>query len=148
MQALKRRHPDAEFRGIGGPRMLAEGMQSLYPLETLSVMGLVEVLKHLPGLIKVRRHLRRDALAWQPDVMIGIDAPDFNLGLERQLRAESSWTARDAERLRLQDPLVHVCLYFIAPHRLKHIDIAFMRALLLPRGCEPARREGCATHVS
>lgn len=48
---------------------------------------------------------------------------------ERQLRAESSWTARDAERLRLQDPLVHVCLYFIAPHRLKHIDIAFMRAL-------------------
>lgn len=87
MQALKRRHPDAEFRGIGGPRMLAEGMQSLYPLETLSVMGLVEVLKHLPGLIKVRRHLRRDALAWRPDVMIGIDAPDFNLGLERQLRA-------------------------------------------------------------
>ena len=48
---------------------------------------------------------------------------------ERQLRAESSWSPRDAERLRLQDPLVHVCLYFIAPHRLKHIDIAFMRAL-------------------
>ena len=48
---------------------------------------------------------------------------------ERQLRAESSWTPRDAERLRLQDPLVHACLYFIAPHRLKHIDIAFMRAL-------------------
>ncbi|WP_280567158.1 lipid-A-disaccharide synthase [Chromohalobacter sp. 296-RDG] len=86
MQALKRRYPDAEFRGIGGPRMLAEGLHSLYPLETLSVMGLVEVLKHLPGLIKVRRHLRRDALAWQPDAMIGIDAPDFNLGLERQLR--------------------------------------------------------------
>ncbi|MCK0745401.1 lipid-A-disaccharide synthase [Chromohalobacter nigrandesensis] len=86
MQALKRRHPDAEFRGIGGPRMLAEGLHSLYPLETLSVMGLVEVLKHLPGLIKVRRHLRRDALAWEPDAMIGIDAPDFNLGLERQLR--------------------------------------------------------------
>ena len=48
---------------------------------------------------------------------------------ERQLRAESSWSPRDAERLRLQDPLVHVCLYFIAPHRLKHMDIAFMRAL-------------------
>jgi septin family protein len=48
---------------------------------------------------------------------------------ERQLHAESSFSARDAERLRLQDPLVHVCLYFIAPHRLKHIDIAFMRAL-------------------
>jgi len=48
---------------------------------------------------------------------------------ERQLRAESSWSPRDAERLRLQDPLVHACLYFIAPHRLKHMDIAFMRAL-------------------
>ncbi|WP_280540971.1 lipid-A-disaccharide synthase [Chromohalobacter sp. 11-W] len=93
MQALKRRYPDAEFRGIGGPRMLAEGLHSLYPLETLSVMGLVEVLKHLPGLIKVRRHLRRDALAWQPDAMIGIDAPDFNLGLERQLRVTGIPTA-------------------------------------------------------
>ncbi|MCK2041157.1 lipid-A-disaccharide synthase [Chromohalobacter salexigens] len=93
MQALKRRHPDAEFRGIGGPRMLAEGLHSLYPLETLSVMGLVEVLKHLPGLLKVRRHLRRDALAWQPDAMIGIDAPDFNLGLERQLRVTGIPTA-------------------------------------------------------
>lgn len=86
MRALKARHADVAFRGIGGPRMIAEGLESLYPLETLSVMGLVEVLKHLPGLIKVRRHLRRDALDWQPDVMLGIDAPDFNLGLERKLR--------------------------------------------------------------
>ncbi|MBZ9567451.1 lipid-A-disaccharide synthase [Modicisalibacter tunisiensis] len=86
MRALKARHPEAEFRGIGGPRMIAEGLESLYPLETLSVMGLVEVLRHLPGLVKARRHLRHDALAWRPDVMVGIDAPDFNLGLERQLR--------------------------------------------------------------
>lgn len=86
MQALRRRRPDVEFRGIGGPRMQAQGLASLYPLETLSVMGLFEVLKHLPGLIKVRRHLERDALAWRPDVMIGIDAPDFNLGLELKLR--------------------------------------------------------------
>ncbi|MHB0776796.1 lipid-A-disaccharide synthase [Halomonas sp. WWR20] len=88
MRALKSRHPHVEFRGIGGPRMLAEGFDSLYPLETLSVMGLVEVVKHLSALVKVRRHLRRDALAWQPDVMVGIDAPDFNLGLEKQLRAQ------------------------------------------------------------
>ncbi|MBZ9558121.1 MULTISPECIES: lipid-A-disaccharide synthase [unclassified Modicisalibacter] len=86
MRSLRARHPDVEFRGIGGPRMIAAGLESLYPLETLSVMGLVEVLKHLPGLVKVRLHLKRDALAWRPDVMIGIDAPDFNLGLERQLR--------------------------------------------------------------
>ncbi|TDX27826.1 lipid-A-disaccharide synthase [Modicisalibacter xianhensis] len=93
MRALKARHPDIEFRGIGGPRMIAEGFDSLYPLETLSVMGLVEVVKHLPGLIRVRRHLRRDALAWQPDVMVGIDAPDFTLGLERQLRDSGIPTA-------------------------------------------------------
>lgn len=93
MRAITARHPDAEFRGIGGPRMAAEGMNSLYPLETLSVMGLVEVIRHLPRLIGVRRHLRRDALAWRPDIMVGIDAPDFNLGLERQLREAGITTA-------------------------------------------------------
>ncbi|EWH02107.1 lipid-A-disaccharide synthase [Halomonas sp. BC04] len=93
MRALKARHPDVEFRGIGGPGMIGEGMESRFPLETLSVMGLVEVIKHLPELIRVRRHLRADALAWQPDIMIGIDAPDFNLGLERQLRQAGITTA-------------------------------------------------------
>ena len=93
MRALKARHPDVEFRGIGGPRMLREGIDSRFPLETLSVMGLVEVLKHLPGLIRVRRALKADALAWRPDIMVGIDAPDFNLGLERQLREAGLTTA-------------------------------------------------------
>ncbi|WP_231566405.1 lipid-A-disaccharide synthase [Litchfieldella xinjiangensis] len=93
LRALKERFGEIEVRGIGGPRMIAEGMTSRYPLETLSVMGLVEVLKHLPGLMRVRRELRRDALAWQPDIMLGIDAPDFNLGLERQLRAAGITTA-------------------------------------------------------
>jgi len=93
MRALKARHPGVEFRGIGGPRMIAEGIESRYPLETLSVMGLVEVLKHLPGLVRVRRALKRDALAWRPDIMVGIDAPDFNLGLERQLREAGITTA-------------------------------------------------------
>ncbi|HSH48581.1 MAG TPA: lipid-A-disaccharide synthase [Halomonas sp.] len=93
MRAIAARHPEAEFRGIGGPRMAAEGMHSLYPLETLAVMGLVEVVRHLPRLLGVRRHLRRDALAWRPDIMVGIDAPDFNLGLERQLRGAGITTA-------------------------------------------------------
>ena len=93
MRALKTRHPRVAFRGIGGPRMIAEGLDSRFPLETLSVMGLIEVLRHLPRLVGVRRELRRDALAWQPDVMIGIDAPDFNLGLERQLREAGLTTA-------------------------------------------------------
>ena len=93
MRALKARHPEVAFRGLGGPRMIAEGLESLYPLETLSVMGLVEVIKHLPELIRVRRTLRRDALDWEPDIMVGIDAPDFNLGLERQLRESGITTA-------------------------------------------------------
>ena len=93
MRELKARHPGVEFRGIGGPRMQAEGMESRFPLETLSVMGLVEVLKHLPELIRVRRTLKTEALAWQPDIMLGIDAPDFNLGLERQLREAGVTTA-------------------------------------------------------
>ena len=93
MRALKTRHPSVEFRGIGGPRMLAEGMHSCFALETLSIMGLVEVVKHLPELLRVRRALKADALAWQPDVMLGIDAPDFNLGLERALRRAGITTA-------------------------------------------------------
>lgn len=87
MQELSRRRPDAVFEGIGGPAMLAEGFHSLYPLETLSVMGLVEVVRHLPRLVGIRRALRDRYLAARPDVFIGIDAPDFNVGLERQLRA-------------------------------------------------------------
>lgn len=93
MRELNERHPDVEFRGIGGPRMQAQGLDSRFPLETLSVMGLVEVIKHLPELIRVRRTLRQEAEAWQPDIMIGIDAPDFNIGLEKQLREVGIKTA-------------------------------------------------------
>lgn len=93
MRELKARYSGVEFRGIGGPRMQSEGMESRFPLETLAVMGLVEVLKHLPELIRVRRTLKAEALAWQPDIMLGIDAPDFNLGLERQLREAGITTA-------------------------------------------------------
>lgn len=93
MRELNARHPGVEFRGIGGPRMEAQGLSSRFPLETLSVMGLVEVIKHLPELIRVRRTLREEAEAWQPDIMIGIDAPDFNIGLEKQLRESGIKTA-------------------------------------------------------
>lgn len=82
---LKALYPDAQFRGMGGELMQQAGLTSLYPLETLSIMGLLEILKHLPKLIKVRKHLFQDALDWGADVMIGIDSPDFNLGLEKKL---------------------------------------------------------------
>ncbi|TNC82892.1 MAG: lipid-A-disaccharide synthase [Oleiphilus sp.] len=86
IQALKKRYPNADFEGIGGPLMQAEGFRSHVPMERLSVMGLIEVLGRIFELIGIRRRLREHFLRERPDVFIGIDAPDFNLGLEAQLR--------------------------------------------------------------
>jgi len=86
IKSLKNRHPDAKFIGIGGPLMIAEGFNSLYDMQKLSIMGLVEVLKHLPELLKLRRELLVKLLKNNPVVFIGIDAPDFNLGLEKKLK--------------------------------------------------------------
>lgn len=86
MQALKACHPDVRFVGVGGPRMQAEGLDSYFPMERLAVMGLVEVLGRLPELLKRRRRLIRTLIAERPDVFVGIDAPDFNLGVELKLR--------------------------------------------------------------
>ncbi len=72
--------------GVAGPRMMAAGCETLFPLERLSVMGLTEVLGHLPELFGLRRELIDCFLKHRPDVFIGVDAPDFNLGLERRLR--------------------------------------------------------------
>lgn len=88
MKSLKKRYPNARFEGIGGPLMLAEGFNSFYPMERLSVMGLVEVLGRIFELIGIRRHLFRHFKSSKPDVFIGIDAPDFNLGLEERLRSQ------------------------------------------------------------
>ena len=66
--------------------MRAAGMETWHDCSELAVMGLAEVLRHLPRLLRLRRELRRRLLAWKPDVFIGIDAPDFNLGLERSLK--------------------------------------------------------------
>lgn len=87
LPALQRHFPQARFEGIGGPRMQAAGLESLFPLEKLSVMGLVEVLKHLPELLSIRRALVRRWLAAPPDLYLGIDAPDFTLPLAKRLRA-------------------------------------------------------------
>ncbi|WP_287028974.1 lipid-A-disaccharide synthase [Pseudomonas sp. UBA6310] len=86
MQALKVRHPQVEFIGVGGPRMIAEGLNSYFPMERLAVMGLVEVLGRLAELLARRRRLVATLIEQRPDVVIGIDAPDFNLGLELRLR--------------------------------------------------------------
>ena len=84
--ALKSRIPNVRFVGIGGPKMIAAGVQSLFPIDALSVRGIVEVLFHLLRILKIRRSLLRYFLVERPKVFIGVDAPDFNLGLEYQLK--------------------------------------------------------------
>jgi len=79
--------PDAVFEGVAGPQMLAAGCEHWADAEELAVMGVVEPLKHLPRLLRLRRSLIRRWQASPPDVFVGIDAPDFNLGLEAALRA-------------------------------------------------------------
>jgi len=87
IEAVRSRWPAARFVGIGGPKMLTAGMHSLYPQEMLAVRGYVEVLRRLPALLGIRRQLGRYFLRHRPDVFVGVDAPDFNLALERRLRA-------------------------------------------------------------
>lgn len=86
IEALRRRFPGAQFAGIGGDAMRTAGMDVWFDASELAVMGLAEVLAHLPRLLRLRRSLRERVLAWKPDVFVGIDAPDFNLGVERWLK--------------------------------------------------------------
>ncbi len=87
IQALKTHTPDLIVEGMGGHLMAAEGCRCLYDSERLSMMGFIEPLFHLPELIRLRRHLVQHFIQMQPDVVIGIDSPDFNLGLELKCRA-------------------------------------------------------------
>jgi len=91
---LKEQRPDIELAGVAGDAMREAGVTSWFDLDELNVMGLTEVLRHLPRLFRFRRDLRQRVLAWQPDAFVGIDAPDFNLGLARQLRLRGQRTAQ------------------------------------------------------
>ncbi len=83
---MRRRHPQAQFVGVGGAAMRAAGLDAWHDCSALAVMGFGEVVRHLPRLLRLRRTLRERLLAVRPDAFIGIDAPDFNLGLERTLK--------------------------------------------------------------
>ncbi len=86
MAAIRQAAPNVRFIGIGGPKMQGVGMEVLFPMEKLAVNGYVEVLLHLRELLGIRRKLRERFLAEPPDLFIGVDAPDFNFGLEMALK--------------------------------------------------------------
>ena len=90
---LRRALPSVELAGVAGPAMRGAGVDAWVDCEELAVMGLVEVLRHLPRLLRLRWKLRQRLLDWQPDLVVGIDAPDFNLGLERWLKQRGVRTA-------------------------------------------------------
>lgn len=86
IQALRTRLPNVEFFGIGGPKMCGQGFDAWFPLEELAVRGYVEVLRHYRRISSIRRELKRRLLADPPDAFVGVDAPDFNLALEKSLK--------------------------------------------------------------
>ena len=88
IRAIKQRYPQAQFEGIAGPAMIEAGCEARYPSERLAVMGLVEVLGRYRELSAMRKALARHFIDNPPDLFVGVDAPDFNLGLERMLKAQ------------------------------------------------------------
>jgi lipid-A-disaccharide synthase len=131
---IKRRHPDAEFVGVGGEFMRQAGQIIWHDYHALAVMGLVEVLKHLPRLLKLRRSLFQQIVAWKPDLFIGIDAPDFNLGLEKKLKklgiktvhyvSPSVWAWRASRAKKIgQSADTVLCLFPMEPPIYAHYGI-------------------------
>ena len=94
IDALRLRFPGAQFAGVAGPRMIASGCNAWFHSEELGVMGLTEVLRHLPRLWQLRSALQRRILDWRPDVFIGVDFKEFNLGLARRLKKQGLRTVQ------------------------------------------------------
>ncbi|PCI61212.1 MAG: lipid-A-disaccharide synthase [Methylophilaceae bacterium] len=120
--ALNKERSDLTFFGIAGPKMMREGAKTLFPIEKLSVRGYFEVIKHLPGLLKLRKSLLKQILEAKPDVFIGIDAPDFNFWLEHQLKkrgiptihyvSPSIWAWRGGRIRKIKRAVTHMLALF------------------------------------
>lgn len=126
MSAITAQQADIRFIGMGGPKMQAQGLVSWFDYKTLSIMGFIEVLKNLPTLLRLRRDLLSRLIAEQPDVVIGIDAPDFNLGLEKKCKqaglstvhfvSPSIWAWRESRAKKIgQSCDVVLCLFPMEP---------------------------------
>ena len=126
-------HPGLSAKGIGGAHMQALGFESWYPLEHLSVRGYVEVIKSLPRLLNIRRKLFKRILLEDPDIVIGIDAPDFNLSLEQKLRSRGIKTVQ----------YVSPAIWAWRPERTKKINRSVDRVLsIFPMEEEIFKKEG------
>ena len=122
IQALKQKRADIEFDGIAGPKMMSEGAHSLFPMERLSVRGYVEVIKHLFGLLRLRKQLLKYLLNNPIDLFIGIDAPDFNFWLEKKLKnkgvktihyvSPSIWAWRKNRINKIKQAVTHMLALF------------------------------------
>ena len=126
LDGLTQRWPQLVTDGIGGPQMAQHGFQPWWPYEKLAVRGYIEVLRHYRGIVRIRDELRERLLASPPDAFIGIDAPDFNFGLERKLKAKGirtvhyvspsvwAWRAKRAAKIGRSTDLV-LCLFPFEP---------------------------------
>ncbi|MBX9675283.1 MAG: lipid-A-disaccharide synthase [Methylotenera sp.] len=122
IRALKAQRSDLTFVGIAGPKMVAEGAKSLFSIENLSVRGYIEVLKHLYSLLKLRKNLLQQLLTEKPALFIGVDAPDFNLWLERKFKQKgitaihyvspSIWAWRGGRVAKIKRAVSHILALF------------------------------------
>lgn len=122
MAAIRQVAPNVRFIGIGGPKMQAEGMEILFPMEKLAVNGYLEVLRHYRELVGIRRNLRERFIAQPPDIFIGVDAPDFNLDLELALKqhgvttvhyvSPSIWAWRGERIHKIRQAVSHILALF------------------------------------
>jgi lipid-A-disaccharide synthase len=135
LQGLQARWPGLSAAGIGGPRMVAQGFDAWWPSERLAVRGYVEVLRHYRGIVAIRAQLQQSLLRQRPDVFVGVDAPDFNLDLERHLKqagiptvhfvCPSVWAWRADRLTRIRESVDHVlCLFPFEPALLASHGVA------------------------
>lgn len=139
VEVLRRRLPDAQFCGIGGPRMIAAGFESWFPQEKLAVRGFVEVVRHLRELLAIRSEIFRRVRALRAQLFVGIDSPEFNLGLERKLKraglrtahlvSPQVWAWRRGRIRRMKDYVSHLLVLFPFEeplYRESGVDVTFV----------------------
>lgn len=126
VRAMREQLPDAQFAGVTGEHMRREGVTGWHDVSEISVMGIGEVIKHLPRLLKLRKGVLEQAKAWGADILIGVDGPDFNIGLEKRARASgmktvhyvspSIWAWREGRAKKIQEAADQVlCLFPMEP---------------------------------